>query len=142
MAIGATRTYNLAQCLITINGVPIEGFGETDAISFAPNSNVFENTVGADGENTRSATNDRSQEATLTLMQTSPSLGLLYDLLNLAQNGLPGDIFALYINDLNNREEVVVEQAWIEREADQAFGKAAGERAWTIRCAKKTTRKY
>lgn len=132
MAQGDTRTYRLANVLISIDGLPLSGFGESDAITFTPRSDLFESVTGADGEVTRSASNDLSQDIALVLMQTSPALALLEARLALIRVGAPGDIFTIYVNDIEGRETVLAQQTWIQRAPDLAFGKAAAEREWAL----------
>lgn len=139
MAIGSARTYNLAQVIITVGGLPLEGFGADDAVTFEPNSDLWENTIGADGEVTRSATNDRSGTLTFTLMSTSRSLDILNTFLQLTKTVGVGDTFPVYIKDLNSGDQLFAEQCWIQREADMSFGKTASEREWTIYAARVTT---
>lgn len=140
MATGAARTYNLAQTIITIGGLPVEGFGADDAFSFEPNSPIYETTVGADGEVTRSATNDRSGTITITLMETSPSLAILNTYLQLSKTTAIGDIFPVYMRDLNSGDEIIAQQCWIEEEPAMSKGKGAGEREWILRAAKVTVK--
>lgn len=139
MAAGALKTYNLAQVLITIGGLPFEGFGESDAVTFAPNSSVYESAVGADGEVTRSATNDRSGTLTFTLMSTSSSNDVFSAFLLLSKTVGIGDTFPVYIKDLNSKDTLIASKCYIQDEAEMAFGRAATEREWTIYAANVST---
>jgi len=143
MAIGASKTYNLAQVQIAINGVPIEGFGESDAITFEPNSDLYESAVGADGEVTRSATNDRSGTITITLMSTSVSNATMTFYLTASKasgGGLLGnDKFQIYVKDLNSGDFFLANNAYIQKEPNSTYGRNAAEREWTIYAANVTT---
>lgn len=139
---GQARTYKLSNVLIAINGVPLSGFGETDAITFTPRSDIYESVTGADGEVTRSSTQDASHDIALVLMQTSPALVLIEGFYNLSKAGLPGDIFSIFVQDLVNRERVVCEQTWVQRGPDLAFGKAATEREWALVTSNLTQQRF
>jgi len=139
MPAGASKTYNLAQCVFTINGVPLEGFGSDDAVVIAPNDDLWTTQTGADGEETRSATNTRSGQATITLMSTSNTNDLLNTFLQLIKSIAIGDRFVMFIRDLNSGDQVIAEQAYIQREPDMSFGKEASTREWTIYLPKYTS---
>jgi hypothetical protein len=139
MATGQARTYNLANVVITVGGIVIEGFGESDAVSYEPNSPIWETTVGADGEVTRSATNDRSGNLTFTIMSTSGSLKVFSAFMAVSKQVAVGDIFPVFIKDLGSGDQLIAEQCWIEEEASMEFGKAAAEREWTVKAAKVST---
>lgn len=139
MATGALKTYNLAQVLITVNGLPLEGFGESDAVTFAPNSPIYESAVGADGEVTRSATNDRSGTLTFTLMSTSLSNDLFSTFMILSKTVGVGDTFPIYIKDLNSNDTLIASKCYIQDEAEMSFGRDASEREWTIYAANVST---
>jgi len=127
------KTYNLARVIMTVNGVPMSGFGESDAANWEPNSDIWETTVGADGELTRNKTNDDSGKLTFTFSKMSMSNGVLNVFLQLAKNFGIGDTFTIMINDLNGGDKLIAIDCYIEREPDLAFGKAAGEKAWVIK---------
>lgn len=136
MAKGALRTWNLAQCIVTVGGLPIEGFSEDDAFNFSPDADTYEKIVGADGEVTRSATNNMSGEMMFSLMQTSSSNNILNTLLKLAETVAVGDVFPIYIKNLNANEVFIAEQCWIGRKPDFGGGRAARTREWRCDVAK------
>ena len=139
MATGALKTYNLAQVLITVDGLPLEGFGESDAVTFAPNASIYESSVGADGEVTRSASNDRSGTLTFTLMSTSLSNDIFSEFLTLSKTTGTGDTFPVYIKDLNSNDQLIAAKCYIQDESEMAFGRDASEREWTIYAANVST---
>ena len=133
MAAGQSKTWNLAQCVFALDGVPLEGFGPDDAVTVVPNDDIWTTQTGADGEETRSATNVRSGTMTITLMSTSLSNDALNAKLQLALAVGIGDRFSVFIKDLNSGDQVVAAQAYIERDSDMSFGKEASTREWTVR---------
>lgn len=80
------KTYDLKNVVCTIAGVPISGYGETDAITVEWPSDLVESTVTADGTVIYSRTNDRRADITLTLSQKSRAVALLLGMLE-AQHG-------------------------------------------------------
>ena len=136
---GAAKTYNLAQSIFTIAGIPLKGFGADDALVFTPAEDVWTEEVGADGEVTRSATNNRSGTCAVTLMSTSLSNDLLNGFLQLAKTIGIGDIFPLFVKDLNSGDTIIAAQCWIKTEPPMTFGKAASTREWMIYVADATT---
>jgi hypothetical protein len=143
MARGALKTYNLAMVKILLGGVPMDGFGESDALSFEANSDLFESAVGADGEVTRSATNDRSGVITLTLMSTSKANDWLNTWLSKSKTVEltlgAGDKFEIYVKDLNSLDTLIAADAYIQKEPTSTYGRNAAEREWTIYAANVST---
>jgi hypothetical protein len=80
------KTYDLKLVVCTIGGVPISGYGETDALTLEWVSDIVEGTVTADGKALYSRLNDRRLNVTVTLSQTSRVVGLLQTMLD-AQHG-------------------------------------------------------
>lgn len=125
------KTYNLKRCKVAINSIPIEGFGETDALSFEPNEDSWTLTVGGDGEKTRSRMNNDSFTITLTLMQNSAAMAVL-------QQAHMADIlsgnakFSLEVIDLETPEALVVPECWVMRQPTIAFARQVGEREWRL----------
>ena len=139
MAVGASKTYYLARVAIAINGTPIEGFGESDAISFEPNSDIYESAVGADGEVTRSATNDRSGTITITLMSTSLSNLKFSGFMALSKALGAADKFIISVNDTNSGDFFLATNAYIQKEPNSTYARNASEREWTLYAANVTT---
>ena len=80
------RVYDLKTVICTVAGVPVNGYGETDAIGAEWASELTSRKKCADGPVVHSRTNDRELIVTLTLMQTSKAIPLLMGLLE-AQHG-------------------------------------------------------
>lgn len=136
MATGQARTYNLKQTVITVGGLPVEGFSEDDAVTFTPDAEEYTKSVGADGEVTRSRTNNFAGTFTFMLKQTSRSNDLFNTFLKLTRTVAVGDIFPISIKDLNGGDFIFAEQCWIESMPEIGYGREAGDREWTIATAK------
>lgn len=71
------RSYDLKLVVCTVGGVPINNYGEDDAITFEWTSDLTARKSSADGQSTYSRLNDRELIATITLMATSKAISLL-----------------------------------------------------------------
>lgn len=81
------RPYDLKQVIITIAGITLSGFGESDAISFEWDGDLVEKTTTADGRTLYSRTNLKGCTATMVLSQQSRAIPLLMGLLE-TQHGV------------------------------------------------------
>jgi hypothetical protein len=130
--------YDPNEVTVVVAGVPIEGgFADGTFIEIVQESDDFVDSIGADGDVTRSKTNDRRATITLTLMQSSEANALLSALSTLdvtASNG--AGVGPLMIKDNQGTAKYTAEKSWVAKPPDAAFDKTAGPRAWKIRAAK------
>lgn len=68
-----TKVYSFERNQLIINGIQINGYGDEGGIEYEYSSNMFEVTVGADGEVTASYLANDLIMATVTLKETSDS---------------------------------------------------------------------
>lgn len=129
--------YDPNEVSILAANIPIEGgFADGTFVEVVFTSDAFVTVVGADGDVTRSKTNDRRARVTITLMQSSNSNQLLSALSNLDQNKSNGaGVGALLIKDNQGLSLYTAEHSWIAKHPDAAFDKTAGPRAWVFECA-------
>jgi len=139
MSAGSARTFNLAQCQFIVNGLPIEGFGESDAAVWAPDEDLYTKVVGADGEVSRARTNNYSGSLTITLMSTSKSNDVMNALMILTKLISAGDMAAILIQDLGSPDRFFGQKCWLKREPDMSFGRDVTERTWTFDVARGDT---
>jgi hypothetical protein len=134
---GDFHVYDPNEVSIVVCGIPITGgFAEDTFIEISQDSNDFDDVVGADGDVTRSKTNDRRATITLTLMQSSEANALLSALSNIDRKQSNGaGVGPLMIKDNQGTALFAGEKSWIAKPPDAAFAKKAGPRAWTIRVA-------
>ena len=71
------RSFTLAAVQTSIDGLPIEGWGPTDAIGFSFLSEQIKHVVSGDGRVSFYGTGDLRCRATLTVMQTNEGAGRL-----------------------------------------------------------------
>ena len=73
--------------IASLGGVPLQGFGENDALTIEPNADDADLTVGADGETAVNVINDDNYLLTIHLLETSATVPLL-DALRTTQRNL------------------------------------------------------
>lgn len=125
------QTYDPARVQLTLAGKLIIGFAET-FIRAALNADLYTTQVGAQGDVTRSRSQDRTGTVTLTLMAGSPSNDVLSALAKADEEGL--GVGVLQIVDLQGTTLLVSPNAWISKKPEVEFGKESGERVWVISC--------
>lgn len=133
MPTGLVYTYSPDKNLVLVNGVPLVGYGEDDAITAEPMADMSSSKVGIDGDVSRSTSTDRRATVTITLMQTSPSNDVLSALVGI-DIITGGRLCTLTIQNLLQRDLLVAPQAWIKRRTNLAYGREAGDREWQFEC--------
>lgn len=122
---------------IALAGVPIEGgFAEDTFLEIEYLSPAFVTVVGADGDVTRSKTNDRRAKIRLTLMQTSPENAKLSAMHNLdlkASNG--AGVGPCLIKDNQGLSVYAGEKSWIAAPPNPVQAKTGQARVWEFECA-------
>lgn len=124
-------TYDFKQVIATYNGFQIQGFAEGTGINAERNEDSWTMQIGADGEGTRSKSNNKGGRVTFTLMQSSASNDVLsaFAQTDELSNGGSGP---LLIKDLSGRSLLVAEQAWVVKPPACEFGSEAGPREWIL----------
>lgn len=130
----AHNDYDPKQVVISWNGIVIDGFADGTYISVERNEDMFALTVGADGETTRTKTNNRSGRITVTLMQTSSANALLAAAHNLDdQTGVNNGPFLM--EDLLSGTIIFGANTWITKMPVVEKGKEASNREWVFESA-------
>ncbi|NOT72459.1 MAG: hypothetical protein HOP09_14655 [Hyphomicrobium sp.] len=81
--------YDLKSVICTVNGVPVDGWSEDDAITFENDSDIWTVTKTADGKALYSKNNDNALMCTLHLSQTTRAYAFLAGFIQ-TQAALPG----------------------------------------------------
>jgi hypothetical protein len=130
----APKTHNSNEISVSFANLSLDsGRADGDFVTTEFNSELYTSKVGADGELTRSKTNDFSAKITIKLMSTSQGHKILLGLYNAARaepNG--GDLAPFQLRDRNGGLVEHAETAWIEKAPANAFGKEVGEREWIL----------
>lgn len=126
-------TYDFKQVACILGGQILTGFAEgDDAIKVEYDNEEFGLTVGADGEATRSKSNNRSATVTLKFQKTSPSNDILNGFLQ-ADRLSNGGIQPFACKDNNGREVHAAESMWIQKAPPASHGANAGTMEWVLR---------
>lgn len=132
------QEFNLAECIITCDGVPVHGFNDGDAVSVEFESDITSDEAGSDGEVTRSVLNDRRATITFNLKSTSSFNSFLRAKANLTRTAGDGDKFSFFLEDPASGEIVESRQTWVQTDPGSSVGREATDREWTCRGSKVT----
>lgn len=128
----AVKTFDASQVTIVFNGVIVSGFADGDFINVARNNPTWIDGTGSDGEGWRAKSSDNSGTITITILQTSKSNDALNIISKLDE--LTGDgVGPFLMKDLSGTSLAAAATAWIEKPADQVFGREVGNREWVIK---------
>ncbi len=128
------RSYDPGQVVLTVGGVPINGFADGTFISVERSEDSFTKTSGADGIVSRARSRDKSGEITITLAQTSPSNDVL-TALNATDETTGAGVVPVQCKDLSGRTVLFTAFAWIRKPPAVEFGKEISDREWVMDCA-------
>jgi hypothetical protein len=124
-------TYDPKKVIITFGGVPLGGFADGTFVQVDPSGDFFTKKIGADGEVTRSMSNDNTHTVAITLQQSSLSNQYL-STCKTADKLTGLGTLPLSITDLNGASLFFWPQAWINADPGWGFAKENTDRAWTF----------
>lgn len=130
----SVRSYDPGLVILTVGGVPINGFADGTFISVERSEDSFTKVSGADGIVSRARSRDKSGEITITLAQTSPSNDVL-TALNSVDETTGAGVVPVLCKDLSGRSVLFSAFAWIRKPAGAAFAKEILDREWIMDCA-------
>lgn len=123
------NTYDPKKVVVTFKGFVLSGYADGTFISIVPAGDNFTKVVGADGEVSRSKSNDDTAEVSLTLQQTSLSNDVLSAEMNADKLANTG-VGPLIVKDLAGLTVFFASEAWIRTPPDQAYSKEIEDREW------------
>lgn len=127
------KTYDFNQVSCIAGGNPITGFAEgDDVIKVEYDKELFSTVVGANGEATRTKSNNFSAKVTLKLLKTSLANDILnqfYQSDRLSNSGL----FPFLLKDNNGTDLHSAEQMWIEKSPSVGHGENPSVNEWVLR---------
>ncbi len=127
-------SYDPGKVAVIIGAKILSGFSDDSQVSIERMTATFNESVGADGHVTRSASRDYRGTVTVTLMQSSPSNDDL-TALALADEINGQGMFPLIIRDASGRTICSGDAAWVTQIASCDFSRSITNRTWTIRVA-------
>lgn len=125
------KTYDPKKILVIVGGVPLSGFADGSFVRVARNNDMWTMSTGADGEGTRSKSNDRSGTIEVTLKQTSRSNQYLSNLA-LADELDNAGVVPGMVKDGMGATLHLAEQLWVKKRPDSEYAKEAGDRVWVL----------
>jgi hypothetical protein len=124
-------TYDAKKVIITFGGVPISGYADGTFVQVDPSAETWTRKVGADGEVSRSLSNDNTHTIQITLGQMSLSNSYLRTAMNADKlTGL--GMLPLSFTDLNTMESHFWPQAWVSTDPSTGRAKETTDMQWTI----------
>lgn len=129
------KTYNAHEVSVIIGVKPITGLASGDSVTVEREADSWTDSVGINGEVTRSGSADKRGTITIKVQQTSIDNDYLSGL-SVADELSSEGVFPILIRDTNGRSLYAAAQCWIKKPANATFAKESGEREWVIRCAR------
>ena len=130
------KTYSLLANYITLGGVRLTGFGESDVVSYEMASDIMEDSVSADGQVTTSYLNDDRVYVDLTFRENSIGMRRVADLMKaqvLAVRGGAAVPRLEYLHrDSLSGDEIFSSQATFKTRPGPSKGKTAQDRVFRL----------
>ena len=131
-------TYDFNQVIVSVGGIPIEGYGPDDSIKIEPSEDAYSVTKGVDGSVTRNRKRKSVTRFTLTLMASSPANATLQGF-HTADLELNAGVVPVFVHDLQTGSTYFAEQAWVTRTPGRTIGEEIGAIEWLIDAANTTS---
>lgn len=125
------RTYSFNDVIVTVDGVRITGFADSDPVQLSLSDDDTIATNGASGDVAFSYKNNNIAELTLKLIQTSPDNAVLNDKVNTILRARRGSV-AIEVLDGRGETIVVMAQAVPKKRPDVPFAVEVGDRSWVF----------
>lgn len=131
-----SSAYSFKNVVASLAGQRVVGFWEGDnAVEIAPVEDVGSLMMGADGESLFSVFAGSPHTITLRVQHTSPAHELLLRKLAELKADTPRmEGFPFSARDIRSNDGGSTEQAFVQGEPTEGFGKAASMREWTLVC--------
>lgn len=127
----ALNKYNPKEVSLIVGGNIIKGYADGEFINVARNEDSYTLQVGADGDATRSKSNNKSGTIIITLRQGSPSNAILAAF-NQADELNDSGIVTALVKDNSGQSLHSAETIWVRKPADAPYAREAGDRQWTL----------
>ena len=126
-----SNTYSASKIVLTVAGIRVTGFGETDMVNVERDESKFIKITGADGVVSRSHIVSNAGQITITLQQTSAANDVLTGLLLADEVSLAAQ-FPVTIKDLNGSTNIIAADCWIQGPPAVPMNKLITDRVWII----------
>jgi len=130
------KTYNIAALQLSLAGLTLDGFGDSDAISIEFMSEEMSSYASADGDVAVAANNDPRLNVKITLHQMSKANAVLSEVWQTQaaaiKLGVGVPITPFFMLDPASGDTYREQSAVIMKLPDAAYGKEIDTREWTI----------
>jgi len=126
-----TGTYDIKDVAVAINGIPLDGWADGDAVTIVHQSPTWASRAGSGGEVARAKNNDRRATITFNLLATS-MVNTILDAYRIADEATGRGCFSLAIVDARSGSSLVSPQAWITKRPDRTYGAEVPVISWEI----------
>ena len=127
----SVKTYDPKEVALIVEGVQMSGFAEGSFITVSRNADAWSLQVGADGEGTRSKSNNKSGRIAFTLMQSSDS-NVIMSALALRDEVTSSGAVPVLLKDNSGDSLYMCETAWVVKFPDATFETDATGREWVL----------
>lgn len=131
----ALKTFDFKKVVCAVNGIPISGFADGDAITIEFDEDNWAKFVGADETVTRVKQNRRDGKITLRLQPSSSSNR---DIARLARLDEEVGLFPvkILITDLLLGDTIFANEAWVMKDPGRTLGRDLNDVEWVYDCAR------
>lgn len=126
------KTYDPSNVQVILGGVPMTGFADGTFVNISFDEDQYTKTVGADGEVSRSKSNNNTATVALTLKQTSSSNDALSALYMADRLNNAGAVPFMVKEIGTGRTLCFAQAAWVQKLPDVGYSKDVEDRAWTL----------
>ena len=129
----STKSFNAGDTNVIVAGRKMTGLAPDGFVEVERDEQAYTKQVGADGEVTRSKTNNKAGKIRITLQQSSEDNAFLMQLSNTDENTGQG-IVPVAVVDKSGTYKAVSPNSWVQKKPVNAFGRDAGTRQWIFDC--------
>jgi hypothetical protein len=127
-----TKTFSSDNVIMAYLGQELQsGLADGTFVTVERNEDTYSLTVGADGEATRSRSNNRSAKITFTVIASSRANDILSSAMQADEVKGVG-IGPFFLKELNGSTIVVAPETWVVKPPTLEFGKEVSNREWTL----------
>jgi hypothetical protein len=128
------KNYDPKNISVVVGIHAVGGISDGTFVTVEMDEDAFSKKVGADGEVTRSKSNNYSGKITITLQQASASNDFFSSLAILDRASGAG-VVPITLRDANGTTICFAESGWAQKFANVEFGPESGDREWVFDCA-------
>ncbi len=128
-------TQSLKSHVVALGGVPLDGFGQSEAISIVPFGPKFTSVEGVDGSKARAYTGSKSFKITITLLPGSKANKYLTAAMvadEAACEAGTGGVVLPFMWKGNNLDLFIAAECWVIQAPDAKSANTVQDRVWQL----------